>query len=67
MKSRNYYAQNNRRGLTLGEFRTFTEDLPDDVNIKCEIFPKWGPSVTTKKIDFIQKINNTIYLEGNEK
>lgn len=67
MKSKSYYAQNNRKGLTLGEFRVFTENLPDDVNIKCEILPKWGSRLTIKKIDFIQKINNTIYLEGNEK
>ena len=55
MKCKSYNAQNARRGLTLGEFRVFTENLPDDVNIKCEILPKWGSRITTKKLILFKK------------
>lgn len=67
MRSKRLNAGNTRRGLTLGEFRVFTEHLSDDFNIKFQNCQENNHSINSKKTIFIiEKINKTIYLKTIE-
>ena len=61
MKSRNYYAQNNRRGLTLGEFRTLSREFDNKLKIRLSCYDE-VKGVTTHDLEFDMSNDNELYF-----